>query len=159
MPHSSPNPTRIRDELRDRLKRNRFTHAVTLATNAPGTSLSRMHDLLKIWDQRMNRFLIGPKWQARPDVRMVWFAFLELPKTNPHWHLIVEADQLETAAQRSRLVDFGLEAERTWCKLTPRGSVDVGPFRDTGAVDYATKNLRSDDDLAMMRSSLDFIRA
>lgn len=148
--------TRLRDEFRARLRQNRFTHFVTLSTNAPGTSSVRMRDLLKTWDQSLNRFLIGPKWHRRPDIRMMWFAFLENPGTNPHWHLVAEIDQLDTDAQRERLEGFGLEAERVWCKLLPSGSVNVQLIWDEGAIDYSTKFLSFDDDRVI--SSLEFIR-
>jgi len=147
---------RVREELRERLQDNRFTHFVTLASNAPGTSIYRMDDWLKAWDASMNHILIGSRWRKRPDLRMIWFAFLEKPETNPHWHLLVDNAGLETEVQLARLENFGLEADRMWGKVSPRGSVNTQLYLNSGAIDYVTKSVRGD--VSMMRSSLDFIR-
>ena len=73
----------IRSWLADR----HFTHIATLATNDPMTSTERMKDLLKEWDARVNREIVGNKWHKRPDERIDWIAFREGVGAHPHWHL------------------------------------------------------------------------
>lgn len=106
----------------------------------------------------MNRYILGPHWFRRPDARMVWFAFLEKPDTNAHWHLLAEIDQVETEQQYQRVDSFDLEAKAKWCKLLPHGSVDVQRYRDHGAIDYATKDFVHDVSFDCFACSLDLIR-
>ena len=54
-----------------------FTHFVTLASNNQMASNSLMKDRLRAWDSRINRELLGPKWQKKIDERMHWIAFPE----------------------------------------------------------------------------------
>lgn len=151
---------RARDVLRERLARNRFSHFITLATNDPMVGTWRMRSLLKEWDARVNRFLVGPKWHKRPDERLLWFAFLEKPEANPHWHLLAEVDpQLaEKPAAAARLEEFELQLGNIWRSICATGSADVAPYRDEGAIFYATKEQTREDLLASFVSHLEFIR-
>lgn len=78
---------RILTDLRKRLALHRFSHFVALATNDGNVSTPRIHGLLEARDARCNRFLVGKKWDKRPDERLLWFAFPEALNANPHWHV------------------------------------------------------------------------
>jgi hypothetical protein len=58
--------------------------------NEPGAGHERM--LLKAWDAGVNRELNGPKWQKRPDRRLLWLAFSEKIEGHLHWRLLVQVD-------------------------------------------------------------------
>lgn len=102
-----------------------------------------MWALLKKWDARVNRRIVGPKWHKRTDERMVWFAFLEKSDVNPHWHLLVslDHDHLGDSNRRKRTDAFPKVADQVWQDLLARGSVDVQEVKDTGVNRYVTKSL------------------
>ena len=84
---------KLRREFESFIERFGPTYFVTLATNAYNpVSQNRMRDLLKAWSARVNRALLGSRWQKKPDEHIFFFAFLEKPDINPHWHLLLQAD-------------------------------------------------------------------
>jgi len=137
---------RMKRELVNRLSEFRFDYFVTLATNHSTLSQQAMRDRLKIWDARMNRFLVGPKWNNRPDERLVWFAFLEKAAVNPHWHLLVELDPAPpSATAQDRQKRFEIEAKLNWEGLVKSGDVDVKTVADQRVIEYCSKELWRDD--------------
>lgn len=131
---------RMRSELRRKLLDYRFTHFITLASNHQALGYSRMRDLLKMWDARVNRELNGPRWAKRPDERLVWFAFPEKLGVNPHWHLIVETDPcIETATRAERTQQLPLIGEKHWLQLVKQGSFDCQGVESDGVIAYVTK--------------------
>lgn len=131
---------RMRKELRTKLRDYDFTHFVTLASNHQPLGYQRMRDLLKLWDARVNRELNGPRWQQRPDERLVWFAFPEKMEVNPHWHLMVEVDpEIETPSRAERTGRLPLIGEKHWLRLVRQGSFDCQPVDSSGVIDYVTK--------------------
>jgi hypothetical protein len=137
---------RMKSELVSRLSEFRFDYFVTLATNHSTLTKRAMTDRLKIWDARMNRFLVGPKWDKRPDERLVWFAFLEKAAVNPHWHLLVQLDPAPSSVSAmDRQKRFEIEAKLNWEGLVKSGDVDVKAVADPRVIDYSSKELWRDD--------------
>lgn len=114
-----------------------FTHFVTLASNSNDISLRVMRDRIEHWDQRVNRELYGPKWRKHYDELLWFFAFLEKPTTNPHWHLLVRFQD------RDKLLRFAPVAEMKWRKVLPQGTVDIQPItgKHSRVVDYVLKSV------------------
>src|SRR4051812_39121907 len=113
LPKGKPH-ARTRHEVSKWLDQWPFTLFVTLATNDPMVSNEVARRLIKDWDARMNRALLGPKWVDRPDERMFNFYFLEKPGVNPHWHALILLGGFddETLARRSEI--FIQQAEIIW---------------------------------------------
>jgi hypothetical protein len=109
------------------LDRYAWTHFVSLATNDSSGSISevRMRALLREWDSRLNRRILGPKWTQKPDERLFAAYFLEKPETNPHWHALVIG-----------------ESEIFWKQLIGSGTVNVQPVNlKLGIASYITKEI------------------
>jgi hypothetical protein len=120
----------------------KFTHFISLAINDPMLSAEGARQLLKEWDARMNRALLGPKWANRPDERMFNFYFLEKPNTNPHWHGLIMLGGFddETLAHRAKILTE--KAEPIWKAIKPSGTVKVKPiYHQQGASNYIAKEL------------------
>ena len=131
---------RLRAEWREKLRTYHFSHFITLASNHQPLGYPRMRSLLKEWDARVNREINGRKWAARPDERLVWFAFPEKPDVNPHWHLVVAVDPfIETASRAERTERLDEIGEQYWLKLVPQGSFDCKAVDSSGVINYATK--------------------
>jgi hypothetical protein len=143
----------LREALRHLQDRIAPTHFVTLATNDPMVSSQRMRGLLREWDARVNRELIGPRWHRRPDERMVWIASPEKLGAAPHWHLVVQILDTQVATFEHNNI-----LERHWQRLILSGSVHFDRIRDGGAGRYATKDVDLPDNWEMFVSSLEFIR-
>lgn len=141
--------SRLRRELREKLRSYNFTHFITLASNHQDISQEHMRSLLKEWDARVNRTLNGPKWQDRPDERLVWFAFPEKMDVNPHWHLLVQVDPEPASETRAlRLRKLKSIAEKRWLRLLPRGSFDCQAVDSKRVIDYVTKVTAKEENLA-----------
>ena len=148
---------RMKRELVNRLSEFRFDYFVTLATNHSTLSQQAMRDRLKIWDARMNRFLVGPKWNNRPDERLVWFAFLEKAAVNPHCPLLVELDPApQSATARDRQKRFEIEAKLNWEGLVKSGDVDVKAVADQRVIEYCSKELWRDEAFKALVCSREF---
>jgi len=136
---------RMREELRKRLAGFEFTHFITLTANHQPISYSRMRDRLREWDARINRYLNGPKWQKRPDERLLWFAFPEKLEVNPHWHLIAQVDpDIENTNRLVRTERLPLVGERFWLELLPQGSFDCQDIDSKRVIQYVTKAVASE---------------
>ncbi len=131
---------RMREELREKLREYDFTHFITLASNHQPLGYPRMRRLLKEWDARINRDLIGPRWTKRPDERILWFAFPEKLEVNPHWHLVTQVDPLVASPGHvERVKRLPRIAARHWFNLVPQGSIDFQPIDSKGVLRYVTK--------------------
>lgn len=131
---------KMRFELRNMLQRNKFTHFITLASNHQLLKYQSMRSLLKRWDARVNREINGPKWAARPDERLIWFAFPEKMDVNPHWHLVVQVDpEIKMLRRAERTKQLPLIGEKHWLKLVPRGSFDCQSVESSEVNRYVTK--------------------
>jgi len=132
-------------ETKKWLATNKFTHFVTLATNTSSVREKVMRDRLRAWDARVNRALYGPKWQKHQD-ELIWFhAFLEKPKANPHWHLLLRLVGRLGSDRNDEFNRLPVLAENTWLDLVPSGSVDVQEIEDESldnVVAYVAKELR-----------------
>ncbi|RKF14185.1 hypothetical protein D6850_13560 [Roseovarius spongiae] len=134
------NRVRMREALREKLKVYEFTHFITLASNHQPLGYPRMRSLLKEWDARVNRELIGARWTKRPDERLLWFAFPEKLDVNPHWHLVTQVDPLvATLSQAARITRLPQIAKRHWVDLVPQGSIDIQRIDSNGILRYVTK--------------------
>lgn len=114
-----------------------FTHFITLASNSNDVSLDVMKDRLKGWDARVNRELYGPKWLKHYDELLWFFAFLEKPDVNPHWHLLCRFTDAD------KLARFTPVAGMKWSKMLPMGTVDVQQITEkhSRVVDYVVKRV------------------
>jgi hypothetical protein len=127
----------------------KFDRFVTLATNdsssslrGVGSSLDRVTDLLKEWDGRMHRKLVGSKWSKRVEDRMWAFYFLEKPSSNPHWHGLVQFNKYFPGMAERQAELFDRNAEKIWKKLVPAGTVKSIPiYEQRGVADYVSKTL------------------
>lgn len=102
-----------------------FTHFVTLTTNDPTFRPDTMRKRLKEWDARVNRKLYGPKWKEHADELIWYFAFLEKPVANPHWHLllrIVGKFGSDLSEESTGLSEFATTA---WKQVVASGTADV----------------------------------
>jgi hypothetical protein len=121
-------------------KRFVFTHFITLATNANDVPLLRMRKLIKDWDGRVNRKLYGPKWLLHHDELLFWFAFVEKPRANPHWHLLMRFPDTDKIDAMKR------EIEVVWNRLVPAGTVNIQDIKEKPerVAEYVAKQLGSD---------------
>lgn len=130
----------LKAELRQWLRGRAHSHFVTLSSNHQNLSYTRIKDLLKGWDARVNRSINGRNWQKRPDERLIWFAFPEKLEANPHWHLLVSVDGwAETPGRAAKLKDFPSIAETVWMELCRQGSFDVQRIENRKVINYVTK--------------------
>lgn len=60
---------------------------ITLATHQE-TSIQHARTLLRNWDARMNRAILGGRWSKREDKHCEWIAVLEGRKSDLHWHMV-----------------------------------------------------------------------
>lgn len=117
------------------MKRRNFDYFVTLAFNDVGVNISRARRCLNVWDAKVNRKLIGPKWAKKPDERMLWVFVLEKPQTNIHWHGLIRInDGLKTP--------FRTVAADRWKNLVRSGTSDVQAIRSMeGLAGYVAKQV------------------
>lgn len=127
-----------------------FDRFVTLTLNEPGdgTHLSaertarRMTRLLREWDARMNRKLIGRDWLHRPDNRIFGFYGPEKISANPHWHGLVHFFGADNAERERQSKVFDDNITPIWNRVAPAGTVEsVFPADLEGAVSYVAKSL------------------
>lgn len=120
-----------------------FDLFVTLTTNSGDYSRERLRDVLREWDQRMNRKLFGPKWHNHQDELLWTFSMMEKPSLNAHWHLLIrrmDPDDSKWSEQVRKIRVFG---PGLWQKLVPEGRADVKVIDRTPErlIDYVTKEL------------------
>lgn len=112
--------------------RSKLAYHVVLATHDE-ISLKQARDLLRKWDARMNRAIVGPDWKSRVQQHSRWLAFPEGGKSDPHWHLLLCLSP-DLSRRRRRIVqdassEFlkpldGLAAivDDAWAKTHSRGT-------------------------------------
>lgn len=137
------NSARIQRDAADWLgQKFKFSHFVTLAANDPMAGRKRMRRLVKNWDAHMNRHLYGPKWLKRYDELLFWFAFLEKPEANPHWHLLIEipfADETTRNSLGAKIFEY---AEPEWKRLISSGTVRTRAiYNRINIAEYVAKEL------------------
>jgi hypothetical protein len=132
---------RYRDAIRQWVSTLQWTHFVTLQFNDPMRRIDQMRKSLFHWDACCNKRLLGKRWRAKPDERLLWIAFAEKMADYPHWHLVLQVlpDQIDAFANGS--LDQSLEEflARRWTALGPSFTCDVQVIESIGAVDYVTK--------------------
>lgn len=160
-------PTFSRDQ-RDEMRREMrcwlhsrsqgYTHFVTLSTNDPMKNDEASYGLLRAWDARVNRALLGPKWQKRPDERIVWFACLEGLDSACHWHLLFRLSWNMPEEKKIKRPTKNLitTLDITWRRITSRGSTKTLLIEDAGAYDYVTKRLNKLEYISTFVDSLSF---
>jgi hypothetical protein len=137
---------RERDAMREFLAEKHFTHFITLAPNDPMLRPAGARRLLRGWDARMNRKLLGKRWRRKTNERLNWIAFLESPRANPHWHLLVQLlDGQEVGYEKARGETFSSRARVTWRELKPSGTFDRKDIEDPYVKTYVTKQLADPD--------------
>lgn len=139
-------PRRCRDEISAWLQEHRFTHFITLTTHDPSLTIEGARGRLKQWDARLNRALCGPKWAQKRDELVWFFAFLEAPLSNPHWHLLLRVDDSPVTGKFIETRKLCDTVRQVWSRLAPAGTVDVQPLgekTDIELVDYVGKQLGS----------------
>jgi hypothetical protein len=140
----------IRQQLIIKLDQYPFTYLVTLNTNVANSNIpvrgmdafhtgKRNFEALKKqireWEARVNRKLLGPKWQKKPDERLFAFLFYEKLAHNPHVHMLVIVPPHQREA-------FERIAKRTWGMLVPPGDVVIQPIDyKEGVYQYVTKEM------------------
>ena len=124
-----------------------FTEFVTLTTNSSTISPNVMRSKLREWDARVNRRLYGPKWSSHPDDLIWFFAFLEKPAANPHWHLLLRLPGRWASSSSSQSNQFRFIADAVWMRLMPSGTTDVqavNPSLYSKVEDYVAKELQGE---------------
>jgi len=125
---------RLQDELRTWLERHTYTHFATLSFNDATTNYYLAKRMLRSWDARICRALLGSRWFKKPDERLVWFATWEKPDSNPHWHLLINALPSQHEALDEHL-------ERVWTTLVPSGTANLQVVSSQrGAIAYVTND-------------------
>jgi len=140
---------KFKEAIPEWLEQWKFDRFVTLATNGSmlpagraGALNDRLTGLLKEWDGRMNRALVGSKWATRKEDRMWAFYFLEKAGSNAHWHGLIKFVPHLPLRAESRADVFDLKAEPVWKRLVPAGTVKTLPiFEQRGVADYIAKAL------------------
>jgi len=96
-----------------------------------------MEILLRGWEARVNRALVGSRWQKprKEKLRLRAVVVLEKAQTNPHFHLVVE---FEKGARDP--IRFSEVVEAAWVDLVPSGSTCVEAIYELdGWASYITK--------------------
>ncbi|MGE4431819.1 MAG: hypothetical protein AB7E05_13870 [Sphingobium sp.] len=110
---------------------------VTFVFNSPISPRSAK-DRLDAFHARMDRTLLGPKWQAKPEDRARFIGFVEKAETNIHVHAVFD---LPTKQDRI----FVEKAPSIWKELAPAGNIDIQTVTYAeGVADYITKEIRPD---------------
>lgn len=149
----------LRDALRGWLEQDTFTHFITLATHDPLCSPQKGKELLDRWGQRMDRAMIGKRWNKRREAMgCEWIAFAEGLKSEFHWHVLFRISPDLNAERKSTLsralaashgkgprgsVLRGLEwqAHENWTNVASKGDAVTRTIGVKGVVNYCTKGL------------------
>lgn len=148
-------PRRVAPEYREQIPQwldtFKFDALVTLATNDPslgwkqsGSSADylRLRDLLREWDSRMHRKLVGRDWVHRVADRMWGFYFLEKPHSNPHWHALIQFCNAWPGLLEKQQKKLRIHAPLAWARLCPSGTVDIQDITEQrGVAEYVAKTL------------------
>lgn len=144
--HFTITPQKLQEAITEFLMEHRFTHFVTLTTHEPTLSDESMRSRLKQWDARVNRAIVGPKWCKHKDELIFFFAFLEAPGVNPHWHLLLRVDDSPLSTKKTDSLTLLSCSTSAWKRLSPAGTVDlqeIYSMADKILVNYVGKQLRN----------------
>ncbi len=126
---------------------HRFSHWVTLAPNRPYLTEKQMRSALKKWDAKVNREVYGPNWTSKRDELIWYFAVLEKPDSNPHWHLLLRICGPTGSDLKEETKRFLIAARSQFARTIKSGTIDIQEV-DQGSVarlvNYASKQLRND---------------
>lgn len=144
-------------------RQQHYTHFITLASNNPMLRLDAANRLLREWDARMNREIVGPKWTKRPDERCCWIACLEGQASSLHWHILFRPAWDLPENQVKRFDDkypFGMEGlvADTWHDICKSGSTKTLLIESDGAIRYTTKLMHRIENTLAFQDSFFFIR-
>lgn len=130
-----------------------WTHLITLTPNDPSFSENRLRAKLREWSKRMNRGVVGTRWNRKPHQVNEWIAFPERLNSNPHLHLLFAVSKNLPEGRRRLLTNDpsaldGISvprlADRQWLRLVRSGETDVQLVHSlSGAVNYITKEVKN----------------
>ena len=134
-----------RKALREFINRQHFNTAITLDFDYAyfdSITIDSMKRTLKAWDAAVNRKLLGKKWHKMPDRNITYFAFIEKPDTNPHFHIAAQIPEHEISY-------FRKQGAIAWKKLRSTDQSEVGVrieeiYEQEGWIRYITKSCTSD---------------
>jgi hypothetical protein len=131
---------KLQDEFRRYLANRPLSHFITLTTNEDRNS-RYMQKKIDQWFRRINRRMLGTRWQKKPDEWMIGFFFCEKVGLNAHWHGLISLLEEQYDLFETKLPDV-------WNELVPSGNTDIqriGPTeKDKIAVsNYSTKLIKS----------------
>jgi hypothetical protein len=127
-------PQRTKAEWKEFFGRWEWDRFVTITFNQPGegrplasgTQILDQKKLLRNWDARINRKILGREWA----------------KLHPHWHGLVHFFDAPDDERRRQAEVFDRWADPIWKSMVPSGDVDVVPaWERTGAINYLAKSL------------------
>jgi hypothetical protein len=121
----------------------RPTHALTVAYNE-SSSLPRVRGDLRRLHARIDRALLGRRFNTQPAACRTWFAaFIERLTTNTHAHLVLRAPP----GREAQLEALFAESRSPWARITQRATHALRPLTDAaGWAAYATKEMTSRSD-------------
>lgn len=110
---------RTREQFLSWLGTRKFDRFVTLATNDStlANCKDRMRDLLREWDARVNRSVVGKPWLKRPDECMFGCFVQEKVGINPHWHGMISFGFESDPKTISKIIKFDNIAGAIWRKF------------------------------------------
>lgn len=96
--------------------------------------------MLHHWHAKMDRKILGSKWQNKNNQRTKFVAFLEHANSNIHWHLMVKLHEPAHDV-------FEAEASAAWVSLVDSGDVlikrtDVDEAANETFCGYASKGAK-----------------
>lgn len=103
-------------------------------------SYNGAREALRSWHLRLDRRLLGPKWQKKPaENRTQFIAYVEHLSSNLHWHLLVRPPGHVSQTE------FSAAAKDAWGCLVEGGSLDIQIARSKAdrekVASYCTKDL------------------
>ena len=149
---SSFDRSRTEDEWKSFLGRWKWDRFVTITFNAAGEGrpingrsgkeILDQKKILRSWDARMNRRILGREWANMHEFRLYYVYAPEKPDLNPHWHGLVKFFDASEAEHERQGEVFDEWANPTWKQPVPAGDVDTMAIRDqAGALNYLAKSL------------------
>ena len=127
----------LRDGWIDFIRRNDFTDLLTLNFNRPATAMMGRKQLGRFL-QRLDRYLVGPRYAKHMGRRTFGVAFPEHATSNFHFHCPVRFNNPSPMANPGFHDAIGL----FWKQEVCGGTTDIRPIYDpTGLAHYISKEL------------------
>lgn len=114
-----------REDLAKWLNAFEYTHFITLTTHDATLTEHEMRHRLRRWDAMVNRDLYGRSWSRNRDELLWYFAFLEKPGVNPHWHILLRTIGRWGESPENDIKKLFKSAGEKWKKICPSGNVDI----------------------------------